>query len=132
MSDALFVEAEAGDCFEAAGKYIMDNGVSTWLNPDKKIDKKLILVHGEVGGQGPLEGVRYGHAWVEDGNMVIDKSNGRDIKMPKDVYYALGKVIPDFPPFKPNLHKYTPEEFRKQVLRHEHWGPWDLETSSGL
>ena len=44
-----------GDCYEAAGKYMMG---SCLRNPDCG----LILVHGEVSGQGPLEGITYGHA----------------------------------------------------------------------
>lgn len=112
-----------GDCYEAAGRYIMDNGL---LGPKKD----LILVHGEVEQQGhPF--LRYGHAWVEDGDTVIDVSNGRDIQMPKVIYYTLGRVYPDKPPFEPNIHTYTVKEFQRMVNEHKHWGPWDLETSSG-
>ena len=74
-----------GDCYEAAGKYMMDNC-------DVDGCEDLVLVHGEVGGQGALDGVRFGHAWVEKGGTVIDKSNGRNINMPKFVYYAIGQV----------------------------------------
>ena len=52
-----------GDCYEAAGKYIMDECVFT------PKDCKLILVHAEVSGQGSLGGVRYGHAFVLDGDI---------------------------------------------------------------
>ena len=106
-----------GDCYEAAGKYIMDKMLSG--------DEQLKLVHGEVTGQGPLEGVKYGHAWVEDGNNVIDVSNGRNIRLPKAVYYAIGQI-------GDNVHRYTPKEFREKVTKYKHWGPWDLKTSTGL
>ena len=75
-----------GDCYEAAGRYMMDHCI---LGND---DCGLILVHGEVAGQGTLEGITYGHAWVLDGSAVIDKSNGRDIQMPQMIYYAIGQI----------------------------------------
>jgi len=110
-----------GDCYETNGRYFMDRA----LFPGK--DKNLRLVHGEVTGQGPLEGVKYGHAWVEDGNTVIDVSNGKNVKIPKEVYYNLGQIKKNN-----NMHVYKPEEFRRKVMQHEHWGPWDLRTSTGL
>jgi len=127
-----------GDCYEAAGKYIMDMCNDSGCHST--------LVHGEVAGQGPLAGVRYGHAWVEDGNTVIDKSNGRDLEMPKAIYYAIGQIAsPDMSKWGTpegmqdpelfsggNLHKYTWEEAREKILEYGHWGPWDLKTSTGL
>ena len=127
-----------GDCYEAAGKYMMDNCQFEGCN--------LTLVHGEVQGQGPLSGVRYGHAWVEDGNMVIDRSNGRDLKMPKAIYYAIGAIAsPDMSKWGTpaglndpdlftggNIHKYSWEDARTKILDSENWGPWDLVTKSGL
>jgi len=99
----------------------------------------LVLVHGEVSGQGSLEGVRYGHAWVEDGDTVIDQSNGRDLRVPKVFYYTLGQISSetfDDEGYSPmggqNVHKYTWEEAREKIIESEHWGPWDLETSTGL
>ena len=107
-----------GDCYEAAGKYMMEAA----LQGD---EKKLILVHGEVTGQGPLEGIKYGHAWVEKGGMVIDKSNGRDLRIAKEMYYAIGRI-------GTNVHKYTMKQFRRKTVQTGIWGPWDLETESGL
>ena len=99
---------------DGAGGFIIDN----WTEPD------ILLVHGEVSGQGPLEGVRFGHAWIEIGDEVIDKANGKNIRMPKDVYYAVGNIKD-----KPGkLFKYTWSEARRKMLEHEHYGPWDLET----
>jgi len=117
-----------GDCYEAAVKYLMDHGTLGLRRQDG--DPDLILVHGEVSGQGPLEGVRYGHAWIEKGPMVIDTSNGRNIRMPAMLYYALGQV--DRGLSYPNVYKYTAEQVRKKLLEHGHYGPWDLKTSSGL
>lgn len=114
-----------GNCFEAAVLYILHHAI---LGPRKD----LLLVQGEVGGSGRIEGLRYAHAWIEDGDQVIDESNGNKVRMSRDLYYALGKVYPDFPPFKPNLHKYTVEQVRENVLKYRHYGPWDLKTSTGL
>ena len=107
---------KTGNCFEAAGRYMMDHGLE---------DKNLSLVHGEVEGQGPLDGIKYGHAWIEKGNEVIDVSNGRDIKMSKERYYQIGNI-------GNNLHRYNYKEFAGKITKYKHWGPWDLTTSSGL
>ena len=107
-----------GDCYEIAGKYIMDN---ITLNPF------LRLVHAEVAGKGPLDGVRFGHAWVLDGDEVIDKSNGLDVRMPKTLYYALGQID-----YINNIHEYSWDEARDLIVDSETWGPWDLITESGL
>jgi hypothetical protein len=124
-----------GDCYEAAANYVLNNsGVAPLLlSPGVTPNPGLILVHGEVTGQGVIEGVKYGHAWVEDGDMVIDVSNGRNLRLPKDAYYALGRVNHDgVSTFKPNLHRYTAAEVRRNLVKHGVWGPWDLKTSSGL
>jgi len=115
---ALDRTSALGNCYEAAGKYIMGS---------RGRDHGLRLVHGEVAGQGPLEGKTFGHAWDEDGNKVIDTSNGRHIVMPKAVYYALGQIAEIH-----NLKVYTWKQAQKNILKHGHWGPWDLKTRSGL
>tara|TARA_Y100000034_G_scaffold119774_1_gene161892 strand:+ start:1482 stop:1916 length:435 start_codon:yes stop_codon:yes gene_type:complete len=127
---------KGGDCFEAAGKYMMEKCQIEGCD--------IVLVHGEVAGQGPLRGIRYGHAWVEDSGTVIDRSNGRNLQLPKTIYYSLGQIAsadmskwgkPEFGQdvfSGGNLHKYTWEEARKKILDSGHWGPWDLVTESGL
>ena len=111
-----------GDCYEAAGKFIMDECMLGDV-----VDCQYILVHGEVMGQGPIEGTPFGHAWVLDGSTVIDKSNGRNLVLPMQIYYALGQIESIG-----NVHEYTWEEARTKILDYGHWGPWDLETESGL
>lgn len=105
---------KGGNCYEVAGRYVLDQQFSENLKRD------LILVHGEVTGQGAISGIKYGHAWVEQGDTVIDKSNNRDLQIPKLAYYALGNIT--------RTVRYTPEEMRKKVLEFGHWGPWDLQT----
>lgn len=47
-----------GDCYEAAGRLVSDAACAGQA-------QGYTLVHGVVGGQGALEGRRFGHAWVE-------------------------------------------------------------------
>ena len=112
-----------GDCYEAAGKFMMKKSM---LRPD---DSRYLLVHAEVAGQGPLEGLTYGHGFVVDTETqtVIDKSNGRNLELPAAIYYMLGQIGSI-----DNIHEYTYREMAKKITQYEHWGPWDLETSSGL
>jgi len=107
--------ASLGDCYEANGRWFTGNN-----KPGMEI------VHGEVRGQGTLDGVQYGHCWIEDGSTVIDFSNGRTLRMPKAAYYALGSINRIG-----NFHSYTSREFTEKILDTEHWGPWDLKTSTG-
>ena len=110
-----------GDCYEAAGQFMMNE--CTFGNDDCDV----VLVHGEVAGQGPLEGVTFGHAWIEKNGLVIDKSNGRNLVLPQAVYYAVGQINSIG-----NTHRYSWPEARDMIISFEHWGPWDLETESGL
>jgi hypothetical protein len=114
---------DGGDCYEAAGKYIMDECVFGTAGDGCN----LILVHGEVAGQGALEGVTFGHAWVLDGGIAIDRSNGGNLQLPRAFYYAVGQIDQIG-----NTHEYTWEQARKMIVDNEHWGPWDLVTETGL
>jgi len=111
------MKTESGNCYETAGNYMVERcalGRSC----------KLTLVHAEVTGQGPLDGLKYGHAFILDGDIVIDKSNGLNIEMPKQVYYLIGGI-------GANVYEYSFEDFRQKIMEYKHWGPWDLETESG-
>ena len=106
----LLIESTGGDCYPVAGRLAI-NFIG---------DNKAKLVHGMVNGQGPLEGIRFGHAWVEYGNKVLDHSNGKKREVPKSVYYKLGKI-------KPEQNKYyTSEEAIKWMMKSKHWGPWQM------
>lgn len=105
-----------GDCYEAAGKYMLSRPGSG-----------LKLVHAEVQGQGSISGVTFGHAFVIDGDDVIDKSNGRNIKMPAMLYFAIGQIY-DIG----NYHEYSEDELMEHIQKYGHWGPWELQTESGL
>lgn len=107
-----------GNCFEAAARVIVDR----CLLPPKGRREKLVLVHGFVMGEGPLEGIRHWHAWLEtpDGRTVLDVTNGRNWVAHAKAYYAQGQIEKTF--------RYQPEEVRQLLLRHEHWGPWEQEA----
>ena len=107
---SLLLESAMGDCYQAAG-----NLAISFVG-----DPKAKLVHGMVNGQGSLEGIRFGHSWVEYGNKVLDHSNGKKREMPKSVYYKLGKI-------KPEQNKYyAPKEAIKWMMKSKHWGPWQM------
>jgi hypothetical protein len=96
-----------GDCYQVAARLALDRG--------------LTLVHGEVAGTGPLEGVRFGHAWVEDEDtgVVIDYSNGRELVAPRAFYYAKGAVSDPV--------RYSAEEAARTMVVAGHYGPWHEE-----
>ena len=77
-----------------------------------------------IGTGGEAEGIEYGHAWIEVGDMVFDQSNGRDMKVPKDMYYRIGQVSTE----KGKMYRYTEQEARKKMLDSGHYGPWDLKS----
>lgn len=113
-----------GDCYEAAARFLLDAG--TFGDADT-----LRLVHGVVSGQGPLRGRRIDHAWVEAvapgvhrvHDMIIDRSNGRDLRLSRGLYYAVGKIETG------ECRYCTFEEARAMVLKHGHYGPWEEESS---
>lgn len=110
-----------GDCYEAAGRYFSEAAFAGQA-------VGYTLVHGVVSGHGPLRGRRFGHAWVEvdDGPvvMVVDPSNDRTVVMARTDYYRLGRVLPE------ECRRYTPEEAVIEMVRSEHWGPWEEESSN--
>jgi hypothetical protein len=108
-----------GDCYQAAFEYMMDRCLYEEAN--------YILVHAEVAGRGPLEGLTFGHAFLLNDELVIDPSNGRIVEMPRQLYYFLGCIDQIN-----NLHNYSWKDAKKKVLQFKHYGPWDLVTSTDL
>lgn len=106
-----------GDCYQANGRYFMDNYNS---------ESSAIIVHGEVSGRGELAGMTFGHCWIEDDDECIDMSNGRNIRLPKMMYRGIGNVE-----WINNYYEYTYPEFLEKIISTKHWGPWDLITKSG-
>jgi predicted ABC-type ATPase len=118
-----------GDCYKTAGDFVLDSKLfgETRTNKIKFVGEPHV-VHAEVTGQGEISGLKYGHAWVEDDVLVYDYSNGRKLEIPRNLYYAVGKIKTT----KPRYFKYTFEQARKKMLDSGHYGPWDLKTESGL
>ena len=113
---------KGGDCYEAAAQFCMG---SVYMAEPVEFVGEPYLVHAEVKGQGKAEGIRFGHAWVEDDENVYDYSNGRRIVMPKVVYYAIGDVQTENPL---KYQRYTFSEARAKMLKTKHYGSWDIET----
>jgi len=105
-----------GDCFKAAATYLIANFHEV---------RGLALIHGEAVGRGPIAGVKHGHAWCEAGGEAIDPSNGRCIRMPLELYYGLGQI-------GDNVKRYTARELGYWVRKTGVWGPWELQTETGL
>ena len=107
-----------GDCYEAAAKLLYAH----------RSCPGIVLVHGTVTGQGPIAGIRYGHAWIEIGDVVLDPSNRRLVCARKSAYYAAGEI-------REPLSRYDFEAAARQMLETRHYGPWEkrlsLTTPSG-
>jgi len=106
------LENQGGNCFKVAFETM------------QKDPKKYILVHAVVTGQGPIEGVKYSHAFVIDDSrdIVIDNTlKGSEKEFPVGLYYSIGEI---------EISKeYTYREALKAIVKYEHWGPWDSEIS---
>ena len=123
--------SEFGDCYEVHGRFMLS---------DPSADE-FILVHAEVMGQGQLAGVPYGHCFLihKATDTVHDLSNGRNLQLPRMVYYLLGKI--DQSEYwddtmgrvsrTPKIFEYTKDEAMAFLMEIGTWGPWELETESG-
>lgn len=120
-----------GDCYPTAWRLVTTGEFAD--------DPTARLVHGRPVGRGPIEGVRYDHAWVEttqevdlsrlcdlpgEGRVirlvsVVDRSNGLDLPaLPRDLYYLLGNVDED------DVRRYTRSEAAALGVDTGHYGPW--------
>jgi hypothetical protein len=115
-----------GDCYVVAGRIALNNRLPKGEN--REFVGEPYVTHAQVMGQGAIAGLKYGHAWVEDDVYVYDYSNGRELKIPKVVYYKLGQVIEQ----QPIYFKYTFGEAKRKMAETGHFGSWDLITESGL
>lgn len=109
--NSLFESINAdGTCYVDAFKYFQDNHFK---------NKRLRLVHGLVDGQGALTGITYNHAWVEDGNKIIDMTLPPQYQksLTKKQYYKIGNIKTTF--------SYDSKEFMENVLKFETYGPWE-------
>lgn len=103
-----------GDCYVVAGNLVTGFG---------EVPEGAVLCHGTAVGQEQIEGIEFGHAWVEylcpatGMPVVIDKANGNDLTLPAVVYYKVGEIR--------DVTRYKPQEARAMMLKHKHYGPWE-------
>jgi len=115
-----------GDCYEAAYNLFSERSI-------EMDDDDYRLVHGTAIGQGPIEGVPHGHAWVEVSMstvmtdapfaqawqhdwMVLDYSNGKQLQMPRGLYYTIGRIE--------HARRYSRAEVVQFVNEFGTSGPW--------
>tara|TARA_B100001250_G_C19796940_1_gene789172 strand:+ start:671 stop:1045 length:375 start_codon:yes stop_codon:yes gene_type:complete len=122
--------SKLGDCYEVHGKFLSKQGPNS----------DFVLVHAECIGQGQIEGLPFGHAFLlnKATDEVHDLSNGRNIVLPRAVYFAVGKIewpyyISDGNMIERSIkvYEYSWEQMMENTLRTRLWGPWDLETVHG-
>lgn len=99
------------------------------------------LCQGTPLGRGPIEGERFGHAWVEKieplkipddapddvkdmfkgwvNVTVYDNANGRDYKGLAELYYHVGNIDPM------EVRRYTHDEMDEWILKTGMSGPWE-------
>jgi hypothetical protein len=117
MSDVIL-----GNCFEVAAQMVVDFFGEDC--PELAGLSDIRLAHGIVCGQGPLEGYRFTHAWVEGVSekgipMVVDCSNGREVVMPQGLYYLIGGIDEE------EVQRYTDDQARERLIERATYGPWD-------
>ena len=111
-------EAGTGDCFEVANRAMIG------MTEEQEV-YGMKCIHAYVYGQGDLKGRRFPHAWNEQGDVVFDNSNGNNIVMRKEQYYALGGVVQESGAYV----TYDKDDCLIKMLKHSHYGPWDLNDS---
>lgn len=112
-----------GDCFEANGRAFLDNKSPT-----------ARLIHADITPKlGKVAGKTYGHAWIEDGDKLVDHTTvGTDVMdligrfddeeftkkgtSSKSIFYALTD------PKK--IKSYDNKQMVEMISKYEHWGPW--------
>lgn len=113
-----------GDCYEANGKAFMDNKSPT-----------ARLIHADITPRiGAMAGSTYGHAWIQDGDKLVDHTTvGTDVMdlikgfddMPeefagkvssKSIFYGLAEPK--------NIKSYDMKQMAKMITKHKNWGPW--------
>jgi hypothetical protein len=91
------------------------------------------LVHADITPRlGKMAGRTYGHAWIEDGDKLVDHTTGSTIMdliggfddMPnvssKSIFYGIADPK--------NIKKYDTKAFADMIRKHKHWGPWSDRT----
>ena len=119
-SNAEYTKENNGDCFESSLNALVDRKWKAHVPYADPSDWRL--VHTMCLGQGPIEGVRFGHAFLlnKELRIVLDIANGKGGLIPALTYFALGGVDPDEYPY----YEYDLKEVRDNMLKHGTYGPW--------
>lgn len=122
------MSGEKGDCFQVAAGFTTSGMIEelakyTRMPVIYSEKSPWRIVHGlPVGNGGEIQGKRYWHAWVElttdEGVFVLDLSNNKDIRVPRTLFYAAGKLDED------HVWRFSPAEAKKLRRKHRHCGPW--------
>lgn len=106
-----------GDCYVVAFKLAAELA-------EVMDSRDIRIVHGWVDGRGPTEGLRFVHAWVELKNqIVIDRSNGLDLAISVEAYYAIGGIVEE------EIRRYTVREAEKIADEIGWVGCWEWDSS---
>lgn len=97
-----------GDCFIAAFQHLLKE------TDDHSSPDLFALVHGNIAHL-PQE-FEVNHAWVEQGDVVHEVSNGQDYRFSKDKFYSHFQIT--------NLRRYTADDALTNNCRSGHYGPW--------
>jgi hypothetical protein len=119
-----------GNCMENASKFVLQSTEGVFGTPPGDVK----LCHGICVGQGPIEGIRHVHAWVEmtiemspSNSFVFCLDAGEPIEwgvkdgceiFQKDHYYELGQIEEE------NVVRYSRNQMLAQMRFTEHYGPW--------
>jgi hypothetical protein len=102
-----------GNCYQAALTLAADARMLGLEN--------VSVIQGTLMGQGPLEGVRFGHSWVEanipgrTSRVVLDYSSGNSLVMDADAYRFLNRAR--------DVHEYSVSEATSHASGGS-YGPW--------
>ena len=102
-------ENSGGTCHERAYRSVMLLG------------GRFRLAHGFATGTGPIEGIRYSHAWLENGSVVVDVGSLDGDKpkvIEKEAYYEIGNIN------ESEVRTYSKEEAFKMATEHMTLGHW--------
>lgn len=100
---------------KAKGKGQCFNKVYLWAEKNFFPGLTVKVCHGLVVGQGPIEGLIHGHAWLEDGDTVIDLQH--KVTMSKLEYYKTAKLK--------KVVRYSLKQALQLGYNTGHAGPWN-------
>jgi hypothetical protein len=105
-----------GDCYEANANYFLEHYLY-----QKAKERSVWLCHGSVRGSHgtKVEGLIFGHCWIEVGDLFMDFSNGKSTIVRKEIQYAKGDIIEE------SVRRYTPRQTARNLLRYRHYGAWE-------